>query len=60
MTVKDGEESHEYKGQTTIGPTGSIGVKKSEGGSTNVNLEKIQTRWITKFNTEKRRSTMLF
>ena len=54
MTVKDGEESHEYKGQTTIGPTGSIGVKKSEGGSTNVNLEKIQTRWITKFNTEKK------
>ena len=55
MTVTDGGDSHEHTGQTTIGPTGNIGVKKSEGGSGNVNLEKIQTKWTTTINSEKKR-----
>ena len=54
MTVTDGGDSHEHTGQTTIGPTGNIGVKKSEGGSGNVNLEKIQTKWTTTINSEKK------
>lgn len=54
MTVTDGDDSHEHTGQTTIGPTGNIGVKKSEGGSGNVNLEKIQTKWTTTINSEKK------
>ena len=54
MTVTDGDDSHEHTGQTTIGPTGNIGVKKTEGGSGNVNLEKIQTKWTTTINSEKK------
>ena len=54
MTVTDGGDSQDHTGQTTIGPTGNIGVKKSEGGSGNVNLEKIQTKWTTTINSEKK------